>query len=169
MLGLLPSVVDHTHTGFSSNITWAAEENSRDSAFGERFPRTALCSYTSQQPSPPGFDGWHQHRGVKGYYYTLHWINGDVGAYLLPAFFSFCFSLPSFQQYFFSDHKKQDDRHASVQSVDFTSIFKMCYSLRGFLCVAFVVEVDVEHESMVDNDQLVWGCVIWQYAFPPHH
>lgn len=36
-----------------------------------------------------------------------------------------------------------------------------------FVCVPFVVEVNVESESMVDNDQLVWGCVIWCYAFSP--
>lgn len=41
-----------------------------------------------------------------------------------------------------------------MQSVDFTSTFKMCFFL-SFLCLSFVVEVDVESESMVDNDQLV--------------
>lgn len=41
----------------------------------------------------------------------------------------------------------------SVQSVDFTSTFQMCHFLRFF--VSFVVAVDVESESMVDNHQFV--------------
>lgn len=130
----------HTELGFDLRLCSQQKEKGETVHVVIASPRTALRSYTSRQ-SPQGFDGWHRHHGVIGYYYTLHWINGNVGSYLLPALFSFCPPLPAFQQYFITDCNRREKigwSRCICAAVDFTSTFKMCYFL-SFVCVCVCV------------------------------
>lgn len=119
-----------------------------------------LSGHAPQRSSPQGFDGWHQNHGVMGYYFTLHWINGSAGSYLSPAFLFLSFSFfPSLSLSSMPSSNWIEEKKKSVQSADFT--FQI--TLLSEFFVSFVVEVDVECESMVDNDQPVWSWHVISY------
>ena len=47
-------------------------------------PKDTPVQQSTSKRSAQGFDGWHGRSRMIGYYFTLHWINGNAGCYLSP-------------------------------------------------------------------------------------